>query len=111
MEDWINFLTFRSLISPYALLGFYYLGAVIMPLAVWAIWFWLTHRFGWFSQARDEVGVLSDQMLTPKQRDWLLLACLLCFLMMELFWRMLFEFLIAYIHMAEDIQALVRMPR
>ncbi|HQS02113.1 MAG: hypothetical protein B7Y07_01925 [Halothiobacillus sp. 24-54-40] len=108
MTDVVNFLTFRCLISPYALIGFYYLGALFMPVAAWLFWRWLGLRYGWLRQVQKEVGALSRQVLSPSQRVGILLACVVCFLLMELFWRMLFEFLIAYVHMAQDIQAIAR---
>lgn len=108
MDEVVKFLTFRSLISPYALIGFYYLGAVLMPIVAWLFWRWLARRYDWVRPVRDEVAALSRKLLSPKQRLGLFLACLVCFALMELFWRMLFEFLIAYLHMAEDIQAMAR---
>jgi hypothetical protein len=111
MAEVVNFLTFRSLISPYALLGFYYLGAVLMPVLAWLFWRWLGRRYGWLRQVQAEVGAFSRQILSPGQRFWIFLACVLCFLLMELFWRMMFEFLIAYLHMAQDIQQLAHPPR
>ncbi len=108
MTDVVNFLTFRSLISPYALIGFYYLGALFMPVAAWFFWRWLGLRYGWLRQVQRTVGAFSRQVLSPAQRVGFFLTCLVCFLFMELFWRMLFEFLIAYLHMAQDIQTLVR---
>jgi hypothetical protein len=108
LDHILDFLTFRYLISPYALMVFYYLGAVMMPLAMWFFWIWLKRRYIRLSQARDKLGTLGRDYLSPAQRAGIVIGCILCFFMMELFWRMMFELMIAYFHMAEDIQALVR---
>jgi len=43
--------------------------------------------------------------LSNKQKVKLVLAFLVAFLFMELFWRMLFEFLIAYMQMCDALLA------
>lgn len=107
MLDFIlDFLTFRILVSPYVLLIFYYLGAVMMPLAMWIFWRWLKKRYVWLSQTQEELGDLGRQYLSPARRALIVFGCLLCFFMMELFWRMMFEFVMAYFHMVLDIQRL-----
>lgn len=108
MAELLDFLSFRSYVSPYALLAFYYLGAVLMPLAMVFFWFWLKRRFPRLDMAQRQVESAGRNYLSPMQRAGLLLACVFCFLLAELFWRMMFEFMIAYFHMVTDIQALVR---
>jgi hypothetical protein len=89
-----DFLTFQSFITPKVLTLFYYIGAVLMPLLGWSMMRWLKHRY------------FPD--FIPPKRFYLYLIALLCFLCMELFWRMMFEFLIAYFDMHD---ALMRMSR
>lgn len=108
LDHVVDFLTFRYLISPYVLLIFYYMGALMMPLAMWLFWRWLKRRFPSLSQARNKLGALGRDYLSPVQKTGIIFGCMLCFFMMELFWRMMFEFMIAYFHMAVDIQTLVR---
>lgn len=102
-----DFLSFRTLISPTVLIGFYLLGAVVMPLFAFLLWLKLRARFAVVRNSEAAVGRWSKRNLSPPQRIGLLLAALIAFLLMEMFWRMLFEFLIAYLHMAEDLQRLV----
>lgn len=108
MADFLDFLSFRRYVSPYALLVFYYLGAVLMPLAIVFFWLWLKRRFPMLVEARRQVDSLGRNYLSLMQRVGLLLACVFCFLFAELFWRMMFEFMIAYFHIAMDIQTLAR---
>lgn len=108
LENILDFLTFRYLISPYVLLVFYYLGAVMLPLTMWFFWGWLKRRYLRLSQAQNKLGALGRDYLSPAQRAVIIIGCVLCFFMMELFWRMMFEFVIAYFHMAMDIQNLTR---
>lgn len=108
MAELLDFLSFRSYVSPYALLAFYYLGAVLMPLALVFFWFWLKRRFPELDVAQRQGDNLGKNHLSPMQRAGLLLACVFCFLFAELFWRMMFEFVIAYFHMVTDIQSLAQ---
>jgi len=39
-----DFLSFQTFVSPYALIGFYYLGALVMPLATWVLMIWARGR-------------------------------------------------------------------
>lgn len=106
MAELLDFLSFRSYVTPYALLLFYYLGAVLMPLAVVLFWFWLKRRYPRLASAQQQIDNVGRTYLSPMQRIGLLLACILCFLFAELFWRMMFEFMIAYFHIAIDLQKL-----
>ncbi len=102
-----DFLSFRTLISPSVLIGFYLLGALVMPLIAALLWLKLRARFTVVREGEAAVRRWSKHNLSTPQRIGLLLAVLIAFLLMEMFWRMLFEFLIAYLHMAEDLQRLV----
>jgi hypothetical protein len=84
-----DFLTFRIFVAPSILTFIYYLGAVVMPLAAWSVSWWLKHRY------------FPDYKL-PKQ-IYLYIVFLFCFLCMELFWRVMFEFLIAYFDMHDAL--------
>lgn len=101
-----DFLSFRTLISPVVLIGFYLLGAVIMPVG---FWFWLRAQYARTRAADAKVGqhwLFAN--LPARVRVRLIVALLIVFVLMEVFWRMLFEFLIIYLHMAEDLQRLVQ---
>jgi hypothetical protein len=86
---------FRRLIAQELLIGLYYLGAVIAPFAAWRAGRWIVANArppdgvqGW-----DGVGTVPvDPSL--RRRLWALAAVL--FVLMEVFWRLAFEFGIAY---------------
>ncbi len=80
---------FRSFVTPVLLLIFYYIGAVVMPLFVWLTWLWLKRKY--FPEA-----------VLPKQ-IYIYTFFLLGILMMELFWRMMFEIMIAYFDMHDAL--------
>jgi hypothetical protein len=48
----MDFLTFKDFISIPVLIGFYYLGAVVMPIFMWLISFWLGRKFTVISNIR-----------------------------------------------------------
>lgn len=108
MAELLDFLSFRRYVSPYALLVFYYLGAVVMPLAMIFLWIWLKRRYQWLDRAQRQMDSAGKDYLSSLQRVGLVLACVFCFLFAELFWRMMFEFMIAYFHIAIDLQKLAR---
>ena len=99
-SSWLwDVVSFRVLISPAVLLVMYYVGAIIVPVLI--IWFM---RSSW-RQAKNLLGderlrqVRTTVSLDRKSRSGLLLGSVLMFLVLELFWRMMFEFLIAYFQM------------
>ncbi|WP_298218984.1 DUF4282 domain-containing protein [Halothiobacillus sp.] len=108
MDELLGFLSFNRYVSPYALLVFYYLGAVLMPLAMIVFWIWLRRRYPALKAVQGQVADLRKRVLSPVQWIGILLACIFCFLLAELFWRMMFEFMMAYFHIAIDLQMLVR---
>ncbi|MFB1487279.1 MULTISPECIES: DUF4282 domain-containing protein [unclassified Thiocapsa] len=100
-----DFLTFETMLSRQALLVFYYLGAVVMPVAAWLMALYFMRRFEPVGDAyRAGMGLLTA---TVRLR-WRVLGILLfvaAFLFMELMWRIMFEYLIAFMQMRD---ALVR---
>lgn len=105
----LDFLTFKTFISQDALILFYYFGAVILPLFAWLLAKKLLNLFG------SLFPCLQQQLSSTQQSLWqqlpfhyrLLLITLFvfAFFMIELFWRMLFEFLIAYLQMRDALLA------
>ncbi len=84
-----DFLMFRVFVTPTLLLVIYYVGAVLMPLFVWLAWLWLKRKY-------------FPEVVLPKQ-VYISIFFLLGFLMMELFWRMMFEVVIAYFDMHDAL--------
>ena len=115
MQSIYNFLDFRLFISPVMLFVFYYLGAFFMPYAGWLIAkkvrkkFWLlADSYEPGQQAVQQIDSSNQQVfgqrnlpVPGKGRFVVLLAVL--FIMLEIMWRILFEFLIAYFQMREAL--------
>lgn len=88
-------LLFRRLIATELLIGLYYLGAVILPFAAWWGGRWIIRTLrpedgihGW-----DGDGVMP---VDPSLRRRLWALAVVLFVLMEVFWRLAFEFGIAY---------------
>jgi len=101
----LDFLTFDWFVAPYALPVFYYLGAIGIPVGCWFAMLWLGRRFPTARQAAMAGQRSVWLVLSPRQRGYVLLGFLTGFLLMELFWRMLFEYLIAFLQIHEALTA------
>ena len=88
----LDFLSFRTFITPSILITFYYIGAVLIPLIGWSASIWIKRRY-------------FPELVLPK-RFYIYAIFAICFFCAELFWRMIFEFMIAYFDMHD---ALMRM--
>ena len=99
----MDFLTFKSFISTEVLIIFYYLGAIIMPVAIWFLLVWLMQKYKFLDTAYESGKEILWQSLNKKQQIKLVVLFVTLFLFMELFWRMLFEFLIAYMQMRDAL--------
>ena len=100
MQRIYEFLTFSYSISPGLLVAFYILGAVGMPYFAWR----LAHRFLPRPAAKPPKAGLAG---APKSGRWdtgrLYSVCLLAFIFMEVLWRMLFEYLAAFLQMRDAL--------
>ena len=103
----MDFLTFKTFISINALIGFYYMGAVLVPIGILLSLGWIIQKFDLVKSSIKQGKVVLSESLSPVQKFKLALLMVSIFLFMELFWRMLFEFLIAYIQIRD---ALVTFP-
>ena len=99
----MDFLTFKDFISIPVLIGFYYLGAVVMPIFMWLISFWLGQKFTVISNIRHAGKEKIWQSFSIKQKILFIAMFIVAFLFMELFWRILFEYLIAYMQMRDAL--------
>ncbi len=99
----MDFLTFKSFISTEVLIIFYYIGAVILPVGVWFLVIWLTRKYNFVDAAYNKGKETIWQSLNKKQQTKLVMFFISFFLFMELIWRMLFEFLIAYMQMRDAL--------
>lgn len=103
----IDFLSFHTLISIDVLIAFYYFGAVVIPLSiVWGM-NWLkklvVKNVDGMQQVIDTGTQVISNSLSPSAKiKWSLLFITL-FLFAELFWRLLFEYLIAFMQMRDAL--------
>jgi len=96
----VDFLTFKTFITPSLLVIMYIVGALVMPVASYYISKWVVTRY--FSRQKE----IFFAGTTPKQRFLLLLMFLGCFLCMEIMWRVMFEFVVAYFDMHATLMKL-----
>ncbi|MDY0330998.1 MAG: DUF4282 domain-containing protein [Thiomonas sp.] len=107
MQTIADFFAFRTFVSLDVLRVVYALGAIGMPLLAWAVWLWLG-RFALWRSMRG-VSVTAVRRFVPRRwRVMSILLFLLCFFCMELAWRMMFEFIIAYLQMRDALQLLTQ---
>jgi hypothetical protein len=99
----MDFLTFDSFISIPVLMGFYYIGAVFCPLVMWRCIRWMVARFSLLEQTYLRGKTLIWQLLPVKQKVRVALLFVVAFLLAEVLWRMLFEFLIAFMQMRDAL--------
>jgi len=93
----IEFLTFETFLTPIFLIILYYVGAIVIPLLSYVMAKWIKHSYF------DDISCELKKYLSIKQRAVIILIALLCFICMEIFWRMMFEFFIAYFDMHDAL--------
>ncbi len=99
----MDFLTFKSFISTDVLIIFYYTGAILLPFAMLTLVTWIIKKYKLVDVAYKNGKEIIWQSLNIKQKTRLVALFITCLLFMELFWRMLFEFLIAYMQMRDAL--------
>ncbi|MBO1923460.1 DUF4282 domain-containing protein [Thiomicrorhabdus sp. 6S3-12] len=98
-----EFLTFKRLISIDVLIVFYYLGAVVMPLLIYS-WLSVLYR-KYLAEVVQQSKPLIRSVLNlsaGRRWGWVLLGVLM-FLFAELLWRLMFEYLIAFMQMRDAL--------
>ena len=99
----MDFLTFKSFISTEVLIVFYYIGAIILPAGAWYLVTWLIQKYEFVNIAYEKGKDTIWNSLNKKQKNKLIIFFVSSFIFMELFWRMLFEFLIAYMQIRDAL--------
>jgi len=100
----MDFLTFKSFITPSFLILFYFIGAMVIPLFSWILMVWIQKRY--FSKVSLQFKEIIRKETTFFQRFLFMTLLVLSFLAMEIFWRMMFEFMIAYFDMHDALMRL-----
>ena len=99
----MDFLTFKKLISIEVLILFYYLGALIFPIVAWLLFSWLIQKYQLLHTIGSKGKEIVWGVLSRKKKSMLIALFILLFLFMELIWRIMFEFLIAYIQIRDAL--------
>ena len=99
----MDFLLFKTFISPIALIMFYYLGAILMPLFIWFATWWFIKKFYLIEKGHNSIKKGLWTLLSFKYKMIFTLFFIMLFLFMQLLWRMMFEFLIAYMQIREAL--------
>ena len=96
-----DFLTFGTFISPSVLILLYYIGAIMIPF----LGFTFVRQFILPLLPQSSKDTVKAQT-TQKQKILFFILMLLCFLCMELLWRILFEFMVGYFDMHDALMKL-----
>ena len=99
----MDFLTFKSFISTEVLIVFYYIGAITLTAGAWYFVTWLIQKYKSVNIAYEKGKDTIWNSLNKKQKNKLIIFFVSSFIFMELFWRMLFEFLIAYMQIRDAL--------
>ncbi len=98
-----DFLSFNTFISIPVLITFYYLGAVVMPLSLWFFTRWIMKKFSLIKNIQEVGRAFVWRSLSVKQKILFILLFNFLFVFMELMWRVMFEYIIAYMQMRDAL--------
>jgi len=99
----MDFVMFDSLISVPVLIGFYYIGAVVCPLVMWRCMWWLLQRYPLIDGIYTQGSTILWRQL-PTDKRWKIVALFtMMFLFAELLWRLMFEFMIAFMQIRDAL--------
>jgi hypothetical protein len=107
MQGFIDFLNFNFFISPYVLVACYYIGAIAIPFSGWFLASWIIRKYLLASDVCESGKTTLSNITSKKDRVLLYALFILFFIFMEIIWRMMFEFLIAYFQMRDALMELV----
>ena len=93
-----DFLTFKTFISPTVLMVMYILGVFVMPIIAW----WMAMRARKYLPS-EMVSIPNKVFSKMDIKDKMTVIAMVLFILlcMEICWRMMFEFLLAYLQIRE----------
>ena len=103
MQALLDFFAFRTFVSQELLILGYALGAIGVPVASWALALWIKGRYRLVSASYERGKAVVRGLTRARDRALFWGMFLTAFVMMELMWRMMFEFLIAYLQMRDAL--------
>ena len=66
----MDFLTFKTFISPLALIIFYYMGAIVMPIFGWFFSRWLMKKIGFVEKGYQESKKVASMIFSLKYSNY-----------------------------------------
>lgn len=84
----------------------YYIGALGVPIGSWLLALWIKRKYSLASNIYDFSKITFIKMTRTKDRILLYFLFIMFFICMEIMWRMMFEFIIAYLQMREALMEL-----
>ena len=93
MQELYDILSFKTFISPYMLYIFYYMGAILVPL--------LMMKYSYKIYAFLEIDI---NKIIPKEYKFKIYSVsILMFIFLEILWRMMFEYLLAFLQIRDAL--------
>ncbi len=99
----MDFFLFERFISIPVLIVLYNIGALLCPLLMWYCVRWMMRRFSLPEQVYLRGKTLAWKVLPRREKVKVSTLFVAAFLLAELFWRMLFEYLIAFMQMHDAL--------
>jgi Domain of unknown function (DUF4282) len=99
----MDYLIFKRFISIETLIVFYYIGAIILPVGLYMFSKSLIKKYKLISESYLKGKDFLWELLNKKQKIKLIGLFILFFIFAQLLWRMLFEFLIAFMQMRDSL--------
>jgi hypothetical protein len=96
----IDFLSFKTFIAPYFFIAFYYMGAIFMPILIIYKRVYLQQKIP-FLDNLCKMALSFFNNLSNKRKIQSVLFVVLSFIMMEIMWRVGFEFIIGYFRIVQ----------
>ena len=102
-----DFLTFQRFIAQDILIFFYYIFALVVPLVLWSMRFYILKEIVFFKEMNENLQGLY-QKLDLDKKIMISIMFLMIFLCMEFCLRMVFEMMIGYFDMHNYLQTIVQ---
>ena len=100
-----DFLTFKTFISIDILILSYYIGAIVIPIAMWISKAYLQKKFKILDSFNSFLLNLFGTM-SLKRKVLSILLFIAMFISMEIVWRMCFEAMIGYFQMIDALKTM-----
>jgi hypothetical protein len=79
------------------------MGALVIPFSSWFFILWARKKYGLIANAYNASKNTFKQVVKSKHRILLYALFFLFFISMEIMWRVMFEFIIAYLQMHDAL--------